>query len=115
LSHVVRYSRQVPVVRDWDVRLLDGRVVHEGPGVAFLTYDDEHHRIAIADPAAMLGAAEERVDAAGSGDQTRPIGSLLADDVTLARTAQVTERAALGSNDLVTPVSSSRRSRSASG
>lgn len=101
---------------DWCVRLLDGRVVHKAPDVAFLTYDDEHRRIAIAESAAIrevgaealvgdssspaalspteiaallphglahtalshlaelareLGAAEERVGAAGPGDQPR--------------------------------------------
>lgn len=59
LSHVVLYSQRVPVMRDWYVRLLDGRVVHEAPGMVFLTYDEEHHRIAIADPAAMRAAGAE--------------------------------------------------------
>jgi catechol-2,3-dioxygenase len=53
LSHVVLYSKRVPAMRDWYVEVLDGRVVHEAPGIVFLTYDDEHHRIAVADPAAM--------------------------------------------------------------
>jgi catechol 2,3-dioxygenase-like lactoylglutathione lyase family enzyme len=53
LSHVVLYSRQVPIMRDWYVNVLGGRVVHEAPGIVFLTYDDEHHRVAVADPAAM--------------------------------------------------------------
>jgi catechol 2,3-dioxygenase-like lactoylglutathione lyase family enzyme len=53
LSHVVLYSRQVPIMRDWYVNVLGGRVVHEAPGIVFLTYDDEHHRVAVADPAAL--------------------------------------------------------------
>jgi hypothetical protein len=67
LSHVALYSQQVPVICDWYVRLLDGRVVHEASGVAFLTYDDEHHRIAIADSAAMREVRAEALVGDGSG------------------------------------------------
>lgn len=67
LSHVVLYSQQIPVLRDWYLRVLDGRVVHEAPGVTFLTYDDEHHRIAIADPTAMREVGAEALVGGGSG------------------------------------------------
>jgi catechol-2,3-dioxygenase len=68
LSHVVLYSQQVPVLRDWYLRLLDGRVVHESPAVVFLTYDGEHHRIAIADPTAIReGGAEALADGSDAG------------------------------------------------
>ncbi|WP_326566391.1 VOC family protein [Amycolatopsis rhabdoformis] len=58
LSHVVLYSRQLPAMRDWYVNTLEGRVVHETPGLVFLTYDDEHHRIAIADPTTAIPDTE---------------------------------------------------------
>jgi catechol-2,3-dioxygenase len=67
LSHVVLYSQQVTVMRDWYVKLLDGRVVHDAPGMAFLTYDDEHHRIAVADPTAMREAGAKSLVGDGSG------------------------------------------------
>ena len=67
LSHVVLYSQQIPVMRDWYLRVLDGRVVHEAPGVTFLTYDDEHHRVAIADPTAMREVGAEALVGGGSG------------------------------------------------
>jgi catechol-2,3-dioxygenase len=70
LSHVVLYSQQLRVMRDWYVRVLDGRVVHETPGVVFLTYDDEHHRIAIADPAAVREAGAEALVTGNSGPVT---------------------------------------------
>jgi catechol-2,3-dioxygenase len=54
-------------MRDWYVRLLDGRVVHEASAVVFLTYDDEHHRIAIADAAAMREVGAEALVGDGSG------------------------------------------------
>ncbi|MFD7408024.1 hypothetical protein ACFV7R_36460 [Streptomyces sp. NPDC059866] len=31
--------------------VLDGKVMHEDPASAFITYDDEHHRIALANMA----------------------------------------------------------------
>jgi catechol-2,3-dioxygenase len=67
LSHVVLYSQQVPVMREWYVRLLDGRVVHEAPGLVFLTYDEEHHRIAIADPAAIRESGADALVGDSSG------------------------------------------------
>lgn len=61
LAHVVLYSSQVPVMRDWYLKVLDAHVVFETPAGVFLTYDDEHHRIAIATPnaAADLGNGAE--------------------------------------------------------
>lgn len=67
LSHVVLYSQQIPAMRDWYLGLLDGRLVHEAPGVSFLAYDDEHHRIAIADPTAMRETRAEALVGQGAG------------------------------------------------
>lgn len=58
LAHVVLFTKQVPQMRDWYVKVLDGRVVHENPSAAFVTYDDEHHRIAVTDPDAAAKMAE---------------------------------------------------------
>src|ERR1700722_8726805 len=49
LAHVVLFSAQVKAMRDWYVRVLEAEVVHENDFVAFITYDEEHHRIAVAD------------------------------------------------------------------
>ena len=62
LAHVVLYSRQIPVMRDWYLQVLEGHVVHEMPGGVFLTYDDEHHRIAIFDPVALQEAAGQALE-----------------------------------------------------
>ena len=47
LAHFVLMTRDLPRLRDWYVTVLDGRVAYEDPMLCFLTYDDEHHRIAI--------------------------------------------------------------------
>jgi catechol-2,3-dioxygenase len=73
LAHVVLFTRQVPRMRDWYVTVLDGRVVHQNPAAAFITYDDEHHRIAVTDPGAaarmahaLFGKSDGLVGAGGA-------------------------------------------------
>jgi catechol-2,3-dioxygenase len=66
LAHVVLYSRQVPVMRDWYVNVLDAHVVYETPTLSFITYDNEHHRIAIGDPVAAQKMGEEALKVVGS-------------------------------------------------
>jgi len=48
LAHVVLQTNQMAVLRDWYCQLLDAHVQHADDFLTFLTYDDEHHRIAIA-------------------------------------------------------------------
>jgi len=59
LAHIVLFTRQIGRMRDWYLTVLDARVVHENPAAAFLTYDDEHHRIAFADPVRAAELAEK--------------------------------------------------------
>ena len=46
-AHVVLRSNDLPRLRDWYATVLEARVVFENAFISFLTYDDEHHRIAI--------------------------------------------------------------------
>lgn len=49
LAHLVLRTRDnYQPMFDWYRTVLNAEVVFDAPGVAFLTYDDEHHRIAIA-------------------------------------------------------------------
>ena len=50
LAHIVLQTNRLPEMRDWYCRLLDARVVYENPAMVFLTFDEEHHRIALASP-----------------------------------------------------------------
>ena len=75
LAHVVLWTRQLPQMRDWYLDVLEARVVHENPALAFLTYDDEHHRIALTDPDGIAELAAEHggdgaEELAGSGKST---------------------------------------------
>ncbi|MDX6741189.1 VOC family protein [Actinocorallia sp. A-T 12471] len=47
-AHVVFQTSQPEAMREWYSALLDAHVVYEGHGLTFLTFDDEHHRIALA-------------------------------------------------------------------
>jgi catechol-2,3-dioxygenase len=47
LSHVVLRTPRLAEVVDWYCTVLGARVVHENEVLSFLTYDDEHHRIAV--------------------------------------------------------------------
>jgi catechol-2,3-dioxygenase len=48
LAHIVRRTSRLEEMVDWYRTVLGAEVVHAGAMLAFLTYDDEHHRIAIA-------------------------------------------------------------------
>jgi len=45
LSHVILRTGQLDTMRDWYADVLNARVVFQNPRVAFLAYDEEHHRI----------------------------------------------------------------------
>ncbi|MGH7822568.1 MAG: VOC family protein [Candidatus Binatia bacterium] len=48
LAHVVRRTARFQEMVDWYRTVLGAEIVHADDVLAFLTYDDEHHRIAIA-------------------------------------------------------------------
>ena len=47
-AHAVLATKQLKPMVDWYCAVLSAEVVHSNEMLAFLTYDDEHHRIAIA-------------------------------------------------------------------
>ena len=48
--HVVYRTRQFDRMIDWYKAVFDCRVQYQTPVLAFLTYDDEHHRVALDQP-----------------------------------------------------------------
>lgn len=46
-AHFVLQTSNLPAMRDWYLTVLNARVVHENPMLCFMTYDDEHHRVAL--------------------------------------------------------------------
>jgi len=49
LAHVVFQTNRMAEMRDWYCSVLGGHVIYENPQLCFVTYDDEHHRVAFAD------------------------------------------------------------------
>lgn len=48
LAHVVLRANDFPAMRQFYLTFFSARVAHENPMICFLAYDDEHHRIALA-------------------------------------------------------------------
>jgi catechol-2,3-dioxygenase len=47
-AHVVYSTRRYEKMIDWYQKVFEAKVVYQNPALAFLTYDDEHHRFAFA-------------------------------------------------------------------
>jgi catechol-2,3-dioxygenase len=45
-AHVVYQTRRFDEMIDWYEKVFEATVVYQNPALAFLTYDDEHHRFA---------------------------------------------------------------------
>ena len=48
LAHVVYRTHRFEEMLDWYAAVFGARVQHQDAALAFLTYDDEHHRFAFA-------------------------------------------------------------------
>lgn len=49
LAHVVYRTRRFAEMLDWYRAMFGAKVQHQNPAMAFLTFDDEHHRFAFLD------------------------------------------------------------------
>jgi catechol-2,3-dioxygenase len=51
LAHIVLQTNRIAAMQDWYCKVLSARVIHDAsPFISFISYDDEHHRIAFLDP-----------------------------------------------------------------
>ena len=66
-AHVVYRTRRFEEMLGWYQAVFDARVQYRNPGLAFLTYDDEHHRFAFANMALFQpdGTETDRLGAIG--------------------------------------------------
>lgn len=62
LAHIVFRTRRLQTMIDWYSTVLGAEVVYRAENIAFLTYDDEHHRIAL-----VAGDIAERPDVVSVG------------------------------------------------
>ena len=49
LAHVVYRTRRFEEMLAWYQKVFDAKIQYQNPALAFLTFDDEHHRFALAD------------------------------------------------------------------
>jgi catechol-2,3-dioxygenase len=53
-AHVVFQTPQLDTMRDWYCDVLEGHAVYQGHGLCFVTFDEEHHRVAFMQPPVNL-------------------------------------------------------------
>jgi catechol-2,3-dioxygenase len=49
-AHVVYQTGQLAQMRDWHCAVLDAHVVYQDDALCFITFDEEHHRVALLSP-----------------------------------------------------------------
>jgi len=56
--HVVYRTRRFEQMLRWYETVFDARIQYQNPALAFLTYDDEHHRVVFAKPPGFEATVE---------------------------------------------------------
>jgi len=59
-AHVVYRTYRFQEMLDWYVRVFAGTVQYQSPVIAFVTYDAEHHRVALLNLGAIVGESDAR-------------------------------------------------------
>src|SRR5713226_3347310 len=77
LSHIVLQTNRRREMIDWYCTVLGAEILYEAERISFISYDDEHHRVAFLDPGPL---AERQPDAAGLNHVAFTFGGL--DDLT---------------------------------
>ncbi len=65
ISHIVLQTNNPKALQDWYCTVLGGEMVHDAGFISFMSYDDEHHRVAFINPGAL---ETRRPGADGPGD-----------------------------------------------
>lgn len=66
-AHVVYQTRRFEEMLDWYQKVFEAKVVWQNPALAFLTYDDEHHRFALINLSALKPDGAEVAARADTG------------------------------------------------
>jgi len=53
ISHIVLQTNDPKALQAWYCTVLDGEMVHDAGVISFMSYDDEHHRVAFITPGAL--------------------------------------------------------------
>jgi catechol-2,3-dioxygenase len=82
-AHFVLRTASLPAMRDWYATVLNARIVFENPQICFLTYDDEHHRLALINVPGLQAPAADAWGLAHVAYTYRTLRELLATYVRL--------------------------------
>jgi catechol-2,3-dioxygenase len=66
LSHIVLQTNRRPEMIDWYCTVLGAEILYEAERISFISYDDEHHRVAFLDPGPL---AEREPDGPKAGKE----------------------------------------------
>jgi catechol-2,3-dioxygenase len=77
LSHIVLQTNRRREMIDWYCTVLGAEILYEAERISFISYDNEHHRVAFLDPGPLT---ERQPSAAGLNHVAFTMGSL--DDLT---------------------------------
>ena len=69
LSHLVLQTNRRDAMRDWYCTVLGAEVLHENKFICFVSYDDEHHRVAFIDPGPLTEKAPAEGKTARAGGE----------------------------------------------
>lgn len=58
-AHVVYRTYRFEQMLEWYVKVFGGKVQYQNPVIAFITYDDEHHRVALINMGIIKGPSQE--------------------------------------------------------
>ena len=77
-AHIVYRTRRFKEMLDWYSIVFNARVQYKNPALAFMTYDDEHHRFAFADMSVLQpdGRETDKNDAIGVDHVGYTLGSI---------------------------------------
>ena len=80
LSHLVLQTNRRQEMIDWYCKVLGAELLYQNKSIAFISYDDEHHRVAFIDPGPLAEKApsegKTRAPAARLGCTTLPLPSI---------------------------------------
>lgn len=60
-AHIVYRTYRFDEMLDWYVKVFAGKVQYQSPVIAFVTYDEEHHRVALLNLGIVKGESDARV------------------------------------------------------
>src|SRR5712691_3902680 len=69
LSHLVLQTNRRPQMVEWYCTVLGAELLYENPHIAFISYDDEHHRVAFIDPGPLADKAPAEGKTARAGGE----------------------------------------------